>query len=119
VGLAELLSPAIEAGMKAAGASKTIVGIAIAMLVMLPEDFAAVGAARANQLHSSLNLALGISSLNMTLIYLNFFVGVLTLAISRTTKSQDVDYIIIFFEYLFLSLLIKLEDVLGNPMHLT
>lgn len=36
VGLAELLSPAIEAGVKAAGAPKTIVGIAIAMLVLLP-----------------------------------------------------------------------------------
>ncbi|WP_197712309.1 hypothetical protein [Polynucleobacter necessarius] len=32
--LAELLSPAIEAGVKAAGAPKTIVGIAIAMLVL-------------------------------------------------------------------------------------
>ena len=59
VGLAELLSPAIEAGVEAAGAPKTIVGIAIALLVLLPEGFAAVRAARANRLQSSLNLALG------------------------------------------------------------
>jgi Ca2+:H+ antiporter len=37
VGLAEALNPAIEAGVKAAGAPKTVVGIAIAMLVLLPE----------------------------------------------------------------------------------
>ena len=131
VGLAELLSPAIEASVKAAGAPKTIVGIAIAMLVLLPEGFAAVRAARANRLQSSLNLAigsalasiglsipaiaaiaiyfnlplsLGISSLNMTLMYLTFFVGALTLAIGRTTRLQGVVHLIIFFEYLFLSL---------------
>jgi len=131
VGLAELLSPAIEAGVKAAGAPKTIVGIAIAMLVLLPEGFAAVRAARANRLQSSLNLALGsalasiglsipaiaaiaiyfnlplslgISNLNITLMYLTFFIGALTLAIGRTTLLQGVVHLIIFFEYLFLSL---------------
>ena len=131
VGLAELLSPAIEAGVHAAGAPKTIVGIAIAMLVLLPEGFAAVRAAKANRLQSSLNLALGsalasiglsiptiaaiaiffnlplslgISDLNMTLMYLTFFIGALTLAIGRTTLLQGVVHLIIFFEYLFLSL---------------
>lgn len=131
VGFAELLSPAIEAGVKAAGAPKTIVGIAIALLVLLPEGYAAVRAARANRLQSSLNLALGsalasiglsipviaaisifynlpislgISNLNMTLMYLTFFIGALTLAIGRTTRLQGVVHLIIFFEYLFLSL---------------
>ena len=131
VGLAKALSPAIEAGVKAAGAPKTVVGIAIAMLVLLPESFAAVRASRANRLQSSLNLALGsalasiglpiptvaaialifdlqlslgISSLNMVLMYLSFFIGALTLAIGRTTLVQGVLHLIIFFEYLFLSL---------------
>ena len=131
VGLAELLSPVIEAGVKAAGAPKTIVGIAIAMLVLLPEGYAAVRAAKANRLQSSLNLALGsalasiglsipviaaiaiyfqlplslgISDLNMTLMYLSFFICALTLAIGRTTLLQGVVHLIIFFEYLFLSL---------------
>ena len=131
VGLAEVLSPAIEAGVKTAGAPKTVVGIAIAMLVLLPEAYAAVRAARANRLQSSLNLALGsalasigltiptvaaisiifnlplslgISSLNMTLMYLSFFIGALTLAIGRTTLLQGVVHLIIFFEFLFLSL---------------
>jgi Ca2+:H+ antiporter len=131
VGLAELLSPVIEAGVKAAGAPKTIVGVAIAMLVLMPEGYAAVRAARANRLQSSLNLALGsalasiglsiptiaamaiifnlplslgISSLNVILMYLTFFIGGLTLAIGRTTLLQGVVHMIIFFEYLFLSL---------------
>jgi Ca2+:H+ antiporter len=131
VGLAEALNPAIEAGVKAAGAPKTVVGIAIAMLVLMPEGYAAVRAARANRLQSSLNLALGsalasigltiptvaaiaiffdlpislgISNLNMTLMYLSFFIGALTLAIGRTTVLQGVVHLIIFFEYLFLSL---------------
>jgi Ca2+:H+ antiporter len=131
VGLAELLSPAIESVVKTAGAPKTIVGIAIAMLVILPEGFAAVRAAKADRLQSSLNLALGsalasiglsiptiaaiaiifdlpitlgISSLNLTLMYLTLFIGALTLAIGRTTLLQGAVHLIIFFEYLFLSL---------------
>lgn len=131
VALAEMLSPAIEAGVKAAGAPKTIVGIAIALLVLLPESFAAVRAARAKRLQSSLNLALGsalasigltiptvaviaiffdlplslgISNLNMTLMYLSFFIGALTLVIGRATALQGVVHLMIFFEYLFLSL---------------
>ncbi|QWE22959.1 ionic transporter y4hA [Polynucleobacter sp. AP-Jannik-300A-C4] len=131
VGLAEALNPAIEAGVKAADAPKTVVGIAIAMLVLLPEGYAAVRAARANRLQSSLNLALGsalasigltiptvaiiailfnlplslgISNLNMALMYLSFFTGALTLAIGRTTLLQGIVHLIIFFEYLFLSL---------------
>jgi Ca2+:H+ antiporter len=129
--LAKLLSPTIEAAVGAVGAPKAVVGIAIAMLVLLPESFAALRAARANRLQSSLNLALGsalasigltipavaaiailfdlplslgISSLNMTLMYLTFFIGALTLAIGRTTLLQGVLHLIIFFEYLFLSL---------------
>ena len=131
VGLAELLSPAIEVGVKAVGAPKTLVGIAIAMLVLLPEGFAAISASRVNRLQSSLNLALGsalasigltipavvaiaimfdlhlslgISSLNTVLMYLSFFIGALTLAIGRTTLLQGIVHLIIFFEYLFLSL---------------
>jgi Ca2+:H+ antiporter len=131
IGLAELLNPVIEAGVKAAGAPKTIVGIAIAMIVLLPEGFAAIRSAKANRLQSSLNLALGsalasiglsiptiaaiaiiynlplslgISNLNMTLMYLSFFIGGLTLAIGRTTLLQGAVHLIIFLEYLFLSL---------------
>ena len=131
VGLAEALSPAIESGVKAMGAPKTVVGIAIALLVLMPEGYAAVRAAIGNRLQSSLNLALGsalasigltiptvaaiaimldlplslgISNLNMILMYLSLFIGALTLAIGRTTMLQGMLHLIIFFEFLFLSL---------------
>ena len=131
VGLAEALNPSIEAAVKAAGAPRTVVGIAIAMLVLSPEGYAAIRAARANRLQSSLNLALGsalasigltiptvaafaiffnlpltlgISSLNMALMYLSLFIGALTLAIGRTTLLQGVVHLIIFLEFLFLTL---------------
>jgi len=100
------------------------------MLVLLPEGFAAVRAAKDNRPQSSLNLALGsalasiglsipvtaaiaiyfnlllslgISSLNITLMYLTLFVRALTIAIGKTTRLQSVVHLIILFEYLFLS----------------
>ena len=59
VGLAKLLAPAIRSGVAAAGAPPAVVGVAIALLVLLPETWAAVRAARFNRLQTSLNLALG------------------------------------------------------------
>ena len=69
VGLAKLLSPAIEGALAAAGAPRAVVGIAIAMLVLLPETVAAVRAARANRLQTSLNLAYGsaLASIGLTI----------------------------------------------------
>jgi len=131
VALAKALSPAIEAGVKAAGLPKTIVGITIALLVLLPESFAALRAAKANRLQSSLNLALGsalatigltipavaalaiylhlplslgISDLNITLLALSLFVGGLTLGLGKTTVLQGAVHLAIFFEYLFSSI---------------
>ena len=131
VGLAKALSPAIESGVRAAGLPKTIVGIAIALLVLLPESFAALRAAKANRLQSSLNLALGsalatigltipavaaiaiwfhlplslgISTLNITLLFLSIFVGGLTLSMGKTTVLQGAVHLGIFFEYLFSSI---------------
>ena len=51
-----------------------------------------------------LHLSLGISTLNTVLLYLSLFIGAITLAIGRTTLLQGIVHLIIFFEYLFLSL---------------
>ena len=48
VGLAKLLAPAIEAAVEAAGLPTIVIGIAIAMLVLLPETGAAIRNAAAN-----------------------------------------------------------------------
>jgi Ca2+:H+ antiporter len=69
VGLAKALTPAVENVILRLGAPKAVVGIAIAMLVLLPESLAAFRAARANRLQTSLNLALGsaLASIGLTI----------------------------------------------------
>ena len=57
--MAKTLSPTLEAAVAQANAPRAVVGVAIAAIVLLPEGVAAVRAARANRLQTSLNLALG------------------------------------------------------------
>jgi Ca2+:H+ antiporter len=131
VGIAKLLSPTIEAAVAAANAPHAVVGIAIALLVLLPETWAAVRAARANRLQTSFNLALGsalasigltipavvgvsifldlplvlgLNAKEMTLLALTFFVGLLTLSTGRTNVLQGSVHLMIFAAFLFLSL---------------
>jgi len=67
IGLAKALSPAIEAGIAAVAAPRATVGIVIALLVLAPEMFAALAAARHNRLQTSLNLALGSGAASIAL----------------------------------------------------
>ncbi|QJP70592.1 calcium:proton antiporter [Burkholderia glumae] len=128
--LAKLLSPAVERGVLRLGAPEAAVGIVIAALVLLPEGLAAVGAARANRLQTSLNLALGsalasigltiptvaavfiwtgqpltlgIGSMETVLLALTLLVSTLTLSAGRTTVLQGVVHLSLFAAYLFLS----------------
>jgi len=68
VGLAKMLSPTVERGVETLGAPRAVVGIVIAMLVLLPETTAAVRAAHANRLQTSMNLAIGsaLASIGLT-----------------------------------------------------
>ncbi len=59
VGLAKVLSPSIESAVRNAGAPPAVIGIAIALLVLMPESLAAIRAALADRLQTSLNLAFG------------------------------------------------------------
>ncbi len=131
VGLAKVLSPSIEAAVARANLPKAVVGIAIALLVLLPETWAAVRAARANRLQTSLNLAigsalasigltvpavvaasvwlelpllLGLEGKDMALLALTFVVGAITLASGRTNMMQGAVHIVIFAAFLFLAL---------------
>jgi Ca2+:H+ antiporter len=131
VGLAKLLSPAIESAVERAQLPKAVVGIAIALLVLLPETWAAVLAARANRLQTSLNLAigsalasigltipavvaasvwlglplvLGLQAKDMALLALSFVVGAITLASGRTNMMQGAVHLVIFAAFLFLAL---------------
>lgn len=67
--LAKDLSPTIEHVIVSLGAPKASVGLLIASIVLLPETWAAIVAARNNRLQTSLNLALGsgIASIALTI----------------------------------------------------
>src|SRR5262249_8708416 len=69
VGLAKSHTPTLEIGVARLDVPKPVVGIVIAALVLLPEGLAALRAARANQLQTSLNLALGsaLASIGLTI----------------------------------------------------
>lgn len=129
--LAKALSPSIEAGVAAAGAPQAMVGIIIAALVLAPEGFAALRAARANRVQTSLNLAigsalatigltipavavtalvmgleleLGLSMRSTVLLALTLLVASLTLGTGRTTVVQGVVHLMIFATWLFTTL---------------
>jgi Ca2+:H+ antiporter len=131
VGLAKQLSPMIEAALSAAGAPRAVLGIAIAMLVLLPETWAAMRAALADRLQTSMNLALGsaLASIGLTipavvvtatvldlplvlglppkdlvLLALAFLVGAITLGTGRTNVMQGAVHLVLFAAFLFLSL---------------
>jgi Ca2+:H+ antiporter len=131
VGLADLMSPKIESAVVAAGAPKEVLSIVIAMLTLLPECWAAVRAALADRLQTSLNLALGsaLASIGLTiptialssillgttmilglapkelaLLVLTFVVASVTLVAGRTHMLQGVVHLVIFGAFVFFAL---------------
>jgi Ca2+:H+ antiporter len=131
VGLAKVESPAIEAGVEAAGFPASFVGVVIALLVLLPESLAAVRAARRNRIQISLNLALGsamasigltiptiavasiwldgplvlgLGSVQMILLALTVVVSVLTVVPGRATRLQGGVHLVLLAAFVFLSI---------------
>jgi Ca2+:H+ antiporter len=130
VGLAKLLSPALEGAVLAVGAPPAVVGVLVALLVLAPETLAAARAALHNRLQTSLNLALGsgLASIGLTvpvvaalspwlpfplqlglgpkdivLLLLSFAVATLTLAGGRATVLQGAVHLVLFVVFLFLA----------------
>ena len=67
--LSKVLAPTIERGVVSMGAPKSVVGVIVALVILLPEGLAAIRAARKNRLQTSLNLALGsaLASIGLTI----------------------------------------------------
>ena len=130
VGLAKQLSPSIESAVRNAGAPPTVIGIAIALLVLMPESIASIRAALADRLQTSLNLALGsaLASIGLTipvvvlvcilfdlpltlgldpkdivLLALTFLVCTIGVGSGRTNMMQGVVQMVIFAAFLFLA----------------
>lgn len=128
--LAKTLSPALDRAISAAGLPPSFNGVVIAALVLLPESGAAIVAARANRIQTSLNLALGsaIASIGLTipvvgavslymgqelilglgnqemvLLALTLIASTLTLSTGRATILQGAVHLVIFGVFLLLS----------------
>lgn len=126
--IAETLAPNIEDAVEKMGAPKSLVGIIIAMAVLLPECISAFGAAKNNQLQSSLNLVLGsaLASIGLTipavafvslymglpltlgidikstvLFLLSLLIILISLRTGKTTLLPGVVLLVIFAVYLF------------------
>jgi Ca2+:H+ antiporter len=130
VGLAKVLSPTIEHAVDVANAPRVVVGIVIASLVLLPETSAAVRAALADRLQSSMNLAvgsalasigltvplvvlastafklplaLGLEPKDMAMLVMTFLVSAVTLGTGRTYIMQGAVHLVLFAAFLFLA----------------
>ncbi|TCO24545.1 Ca2+:H+ antiporter [Kribbella steppae] len=130
VGLAKTVSPKLESAVESAGAPLGVVGVAIALLVLLPETVAAVRAALRNRLQTSVNLALGsalasigltipaiaiasiwlsgplvlgLGGTEMVLFALTVVTSMLTLATGRATLLQGAVHLMVFSAFLFLA----------------
>jgi Ca2+:H+ antiporter len=128
--LAKTLSYPVAAAIAAAGLPKAFVGVVIAMVVLMPEGFAAVKSALRNRLQNSINLAvgsaiasigltipavalvslvldrkiaLGVSPTDMTLLVLTLYISALTLGTGRTTVLQGTVHLVIFAAFMLIS----------------
>ena len=131
VAMAKVLTPTVEMIIEGAGAPKSVIGIVIAALVLLPEGLAAFRASRANRLQTSMNLALGsalasigltipavavvslvihmpltlgLPSKEMALLIVTLMLSQSTLGTGRTTVLQGVVHSMLFATFLFLAM---------------
>jgi Ca2+:H+ antiporter len=127
--LAKKFSQVVDAGAALMGAPPAFAGILVALLILLPESVAAVGAARKNDLQKSINLALGSSlatigltipavavaayaldkqlvlglpAQDMVLLALTFILGMLTLGTGRTNILFGLVHLVVFAVFVFL-----------------
>jgi Ca2+:H+ antiporter len=127
--LAKKFSATVDAVTAMVGAPPAFAGVVVALLILLPESVAAVGAARRNDLQKSINLALGSSlatigltvpavavvaytlekqlvlGLNapgMVLLVLTFVVSMLTFGTGRTNILFGLVHMLVFAVFLFM-----------------
>ena len=131
VGLAKITSPSIEDGVDSIGAPPSAVGVAIALLVLLPETLAAVRNARRGRMQTSFNLAfgsamasigltipaialatvwlegplvLGLGATQIVLLTITTLVTALTVLPGRATLQEGGVHLVLFAAFLFLAI---------------
>jgi len=124
----KILSPSIESIVVSLGAPKSLVGVIIATVILLPEGLAAIKAVRKDRLQTSLNLALGsaIASIGLTiptvaivcyftgmkinlgidgkstiLLLMSLFIISISFNTNKTNIQQGIVLLVLFATYLF------------------
>jgi Ca2+:H+ antiporter len=127
--LAKKFSLVVDAAVAATGAPQALAGVLVALLILLPESVAAIGAARANDLQKSINLALGssLATIGLTipavaaavyaldkrlvlgldpkgtvLLFLTFVLSMLTFGAGRTNVLFGFVHMVVFAVFLFM-----------------
>jgi Ca2+:H+ antiporter len=127
--LAKKFSQVVDAGAALIGAPPAFAGILVALLILLPESVAAIGAARKNDLQKSINLALGsslatigltipavavaafaldkqlvlgLSAQDVVLLVLTFVLSMLTFGTGRTNILFGLVHLVVFAVFIFL-----------------
>jgi Ca2+:H+ antiporter len=127
--LAKKFSLVVDAGAELIGAPPAFAGILVALLILLPESVAAIGAARKNDLQKSINLALGsslatigltipavavaafaldkqlvlgLNAQEVVLLLLTFILSMLTFGTGRTNILFGLVHLVVFAVFLFL-----------------
>jgi Ca2+:H+ antiporter len=130
VGLAKSIAPDIESAVQRTGVPHATVGIAVALMVLLPETWAAMRAARRNRMQTSFNLALGsalatiglsipvvvttamtlgmplelgLAPKEIALLALTLLISAMTLGRDRATVMQGAVHLVLFAVFLFLT----------------
>jgi len=130
VGLAKSLSPSIGAAVENASIPHAVVGVAIALMVLLPETVAAARAALRNRMQTSFNLALGsaLATIGLTipvvaatvlilglpldlglpdkeigLLALTLLISAMTLSRGRAQVLQGAVHLVLFAVFIFLA----------------
>jgi Ca2+:H+ antiporter len=127
--LAKKFAAVVDVGLSAVGAPPAVTGVILALLILLPEGVAALGAARQDALQKSLNLALGssLATIGLTvpavavvalvlhtdlvlgldpkdslLLGLTIVVSLLTFGTGRTNILYGFVHLVIFATFMFL-----------------
>jgi Ca2+:H+ antiporter len=127
--LAKKFSLVVDFAIARIGAPPAFAGVLVALLILLPESVAAIGAARKNDLQKSINLALGsslatigltipavavvayvldkqlvlgLNTQDMVLLVLTFILSMLTFVTGRTNILFGLVHLVVFAVFLFL-----------------
>jgi Ca2+:H+ antiporter len=127
--LAKKFSLVVDVVTAMIGAPPAFAGVLVALLILLPESVAAVGAARKNDLQKSINLALGssvatigltvpavamaayaldkqlvlgLNAQEMVLLVLTFVISMLTFGTGRTNILFGLVHVVVFAVFVFL-----------------